>query len=442
MSLGVTVRLASAALVVCGFPAAAHGQVAQPQIPPVAAPPASRRDAASLAVSATVSTDGSHSGGSAPSEARTSDSQLDSDIRASFKTDSTPGGLFSWQLSAGTGARRQATRRELLILGHTVGGGVGFSLGKRARVQLSQSLGYVPSYYLVPGPSIETFENVGQLPDAAVDFSLAKRAAYTAGSNVSVTEQLSVRSSATVTYGLHRTDYVNSEDPSLEGWNAAARYSYNIVESLGVRVGYGRRSGQYSNSSMTNRSFLDDLDVGVDFNRPFSIPFARRTTLRFSTGSTITQAGRQPRRYVMTGVASLNQALGRTGNASLSFNRGVNLVPGFTEPVFSDSVTLAVGGRLTKRLSLNASTALAMGNVGASTDQTRYRNYTGSSRLNIGLTSRSSMFAEYLYSRHDIGSAIERIATLPREQARQTGRVGFTVRVPVIQQWVHPQERN
>lgn len=144
----------------------------------------------------------------------------------------------------------------------------------------------------------------------------------------------------------------------------------------------------------------------------------------------------------MTGVASLNQAFGRTGNASLSFNRGVNLVQGFMEPVFTDSLSLAVGGRLTDRLNLQVSSAMAFGNVGARTAQTKYRNFTGSSRLNFGLTSRSSMFAEYLYSRHDIGAAVERIATLPRAQARQSGRVGFSMRVPVIRQWVHSRERS
>lgn len=438
----MTVRLASGALFLCSLPAAAPAQVARPETAPVPTPSASRRDAATLTVSTTVSAGSSSVGRSSPSDAQTSDTRLNSDLQASFNYGSAPGGLFSWQLSAGTGARRQKAVDRFVVLGHTAGGGVGFSLGKRTSVQLSQSVGYVPSYYLAAGPSVEAFENVGQLPAAAVDFSLASRPAYVSGSGVSVTERLSARSSVSATYGLNRTDYVDPEDPSLKGWNAGARYQYQIVESLGVHVGYGRRSGEYSNNSVADRSFLDDVDIGVDFNRPFSIPFARRTTLRFSTGSTISQAGRQPRRYGMTGNASLNQAFGRSGTASLSFNRGVSLVQGFMEPVFADSLTLAAGGRLRNRLDLRISAALALGNVGANADQSKYRNYTGSGRLTFKLTSRSSLFATYLYSRHDIGAGVERIATLPGAQAQQSGRVGFSMRVPVIQQWVRPREGN
>lgn len=449
MSFRVALRFVLAALLLCGLaPAVA---VAQAGPESAAAPSASavptRRDAALLTLSTTVATNGSRVGGVASREPREGGADSNSDFQAAFKYDSTPGGKVSWKLGAGTAGRRRQSPGEFLWLGHNVGGDVGFSLGKKTSVRANQTFGYVPSYSLVPSaadtviPSAtDALDTLGQVPASAVDYSLAKRPAYVSSSSVSLARSLSSRSEVNLGYALQRTTFASDADPSLKSWNANARYKYRIAKFLGLRAGYGRRSGRYSSATDANAVNIDDLDLGVDFNQALSFSVTKRTTLAFRTGSSLTTVPNRPRRFVATANANLDRAIGRTGQVGVEYNRGVTLLQGFAAPVFSDSVGASGQGRLTRRLNLRVSAVCLLGNVGASGIQNRYRSYTGSSLLTYSFSQRIGFNAQYLYYKYGIGDAVREIGAVPPAQARHTGRVGLTVAVPVIRQWVIPRE--
>lgn len=435
------------ALLVCGLvPAVASAQTAAPAQgqQPVAAPrrPAARqRDAASLTMSTSVSADSDGNRASSAFNGGNGGVNLSSDLQTSFKYDSTPGSALSWRIGAGSAGRQQQNADGFMFLGSNLGAGLGFTLGRKTRVEASGSFGYVPSYSLVASPSdflndlnaAADLETLGQVPRAAVDYSLGRRPAYNSGASVSLSRQLGARGSLSMSYSLQRTEFSNAEDPSLRSWSAGARYRYKLWKNIGLRLGYGRRIARYRLATGPSDVAIDDMDAGLDYSRPLRL--SRNTTLSFSTGSTLTR-NTGPVRVNVTGSAHLDHSVGRTGRLSLSYDRGARLMQGFTQPVFSDSVRAGASVKLASRFSLSASAEGTNGKVGASSDQNHFRNYTGSTRLSVSVTKRSGLYAEYLYYRHDLGPMVDAVGTPPGAHGRQTGRVGFTLLVPVIREWV------
>lgn len=434
------------ALLVCGLvPAVASAQTAAPaqgqqQVAAPRRPAARQREAASLAISSSVSADSDGRGGSR-TPAGGNGANLSSDLRTSFKWDSTPGSALSWQVGAGSAVRNQPNSDGFMFMGANAGTGIGFALGRRTHVQASGSFGYVPTYSLVMTPNdflysvnvAANLETLGQVSREALDYSVVRNPAYSSGANVSLSRQLGSRSSLSVSYNLQRTDFSTAADPSMRSWSAGAHYGYKLGRYMGLRLGYGRRRAQYMRIGGPANAGINDIDAGVDYARPLAL--SRRTSISFSTGSSLT-SNDATRSIALTGSAHLDHSIGRTGHLTLAYDRGAHLMQGFTRPVFADSISAGASVRLAPRFSLQASVSGANGNVGASSAQNSYRNYTGSARFTTNVTRRAGVYAEYLYYRHHLGAMVDVVGTPSGAHGRQTGRVGFTLLVPVIREWV------
>ena len=135
----------------------------------------------------------------------------------------------------------------------------------------------------------------------------------------------------------------------------------------------------------------------------------------------------------MTANATLARPIGRNGRASLTYDRGAQMVIGLETPVFADSVTADVSRSFGQRVSASGNFRYYWGGVGAGAEGNHYKTMTGSGRVTVAITRRTQAYAEYAYTENDLGTDVSLPSGAPGKARRQSARAGLSLRVPVIQ---------
>lgn len=355
--------------------------------------------------------------------------------------------LFGWQLTGGTSVRFYPGLQQVVRVRDNLNASATVPVGRRLRIFGYGFLAYSPYYSLAsalsPGAVVDPVGVDGQpvsvaptSPTAldpsttADDYALVRRSAYTSSTAGGFTYRLGQYSSLIVQGGTQRTDFVESTAPSLHGWDARFRYMQQISEHTSVHVGYGRRVARFYSSSLNAPAQLEDLDIGIDHSRAWSL--TRNTTLRVAPGIAVTKNG-GTRRYNVTASASLEHLLRRTGSVGVRYDRQAGLIGGLVQPVFTDTFSARYSENLSRRLSLYAAAAYLLGQVGTtSTSANDYRSYDAQVRLSCALTTQMFLRADYLLYTHDFGADVQLLGSIAAVQRRQSVRLGLTLRFPLL----------
>ena len=135
----------------------------------------------------------------------------------------------------------------------------------------------------------------------------------------------------------------------------------------------------------------------------------------------------------MTGSAVLAHALGRTGHAALTYNRGVQLVQGFSAPVLSNSITANVMVQPFSHAQIFSAVRYFTGVVGTGEGDNAYRALIGQTGVNVRITRTTTMYTSYSYYEHKIGNDVELIARTTHAQSRHSLRVGISTQLWLMQ---------
>src|SRR5262249_28373564 len=147
------------------------------------------------------------------------------------------------QLSATTGARYYSSLHQLLSNGESLGAAMAFPVTRRTSVAITSGFAYSPNYALAQ------FTDLVPNTESVVttnDLALVRRPAYTSGITAALTQSFGTRASFMMNYGLHRSDFVNNEDPSLVAQSGYGMFRYRFSRNVGFHAGYGRRIGEYN----------------------------------------------------------------------------------------------------------------------------------------------------------------------------------------------------
>jgi hypothetical protein len=136
--------------------------------------------------------------------------------------------------------------------------------------------------------------------------------------------------------------------------------------------------------------------------------------------------------YRITGHARLNHDIGRTWQASANYARTAGFLDSLSAPVFSDSVTLAFGGMLNRRLNFRSAAAASFGEPAFGGNGSGFQTYTGSAGITAGLTRYLGLGATYSYFRYSFDQGGTLLGGLPRQSDRQTVRAHLSLWVPLI----------
>ena len=328
---------------------------------------------------------------------------------------------FTFNVGGGTEYRYYSTNQS--IEGQERYGTIGLEArGRATRFTVAQSIRYLPYQQLVGLPSVAGPE----APiDTSADHALDDVSNTSYGTTVALNRSIGRDGALVFDYGLGITR--STGETSQDVQRGGAMFTQRLGRNLELRLGYHARSRQPGVDSDVVPLISHDVDAGVAFTRGLSL--TRRTNLTFQTGSSIvsSDAGRQ---YVLTGSASLNHMIGRTWNATLTYDRGLDFPDALPQPVVADRVSIGLGGFWGRRFSVRARATGGIGNTGLESDGD-YRTFGTELRAGLILRRRWRWFAEHFYFQHEAdGAALA--AGLPAATYRRGIRTGLDVQLAFL----------
>lgn len=245
---------------------------------------------------------------------------------------------------------------------------------------------------------------------------------------VGITGNITKQSSISVSGFKRQTRFAEHPDDDLATTGYNATWNWHLTRDFGVHAGYGR---QWVDVRGPDRRDYDSafIDAGVDYNKALSI--ARRTTLRFNTATSIVKYPGVNGEFRVNGGVALSKFFRRTWHASVQANRATSFVPGFFEPLYSDSVGASLGGMFSTRLQFSSSITAARGES-AFSDTKGFSTYAASTTLSFALFKYASAYTSYVTYWYEVppnGITL----TVPGEMARQVVSVGFNFYLPIYE---------
>ena len=319
---------------------------------------------------------------------------------------------------------RRVARREYASLGTSLGLGAGFTAQASASYQPYSLMSMYPVLY-------EPRADDTVVANEDFPTSLEHYFSYSGGASFSRNITRRTTFSAGYIY-WSRTSSVQMEPYHKHG--ASSRITRAVGRGLNLYAGYGYSEARYGSA---DRRFTNhQIDVGVNYGRQLS--FSRRSTITFSTGTSAQgSAQNESLRYRATGAARLNQELGRTWNASLAYNRGLQFLETWPEPVFSDSASAGVSGLLTRRSQLQFAVRAMSGSVNSNRNADAV-SYSGTAGISFAVSRHVSTSLTYAYYRHHFPEGVVLAPGFPSHYEGQTVRASVNVWAPIFQRARRP----
>ena len=318
-------------------------------------------------------------------------------------------------------------RAEQIITAPLASGSAGFGtdLGRRTRINGMFTSTYYPRFQLSVLPP--TTDIPVDEPQPTLDYGISNQDIVSYSGTIFASYRISPRSSVSVNYSLGHFRYLGQEY-ALNTQAVGAGYSRNLTRYATMQLGYSEMGGDYATVLTPNQPTARrrTIDAGINYSRPLSL--SRRTAVGFATGSTALDNGTNTF-YTVTGNAHLRHQLSRTWNLGVAYTRGVGLVGGFSEPIFSDATSASTSGAV-GRVFLRGTAGYTNGRVGLQTSDSNFKSVQSSATVTVPVTRRRlSVFGTYFYYRH----LFDRSASLPLglvpKVSRQGVRAGLTLKI-------------
>jgi hypothetical protein len=246
--------------------------------------------------------------------------------------------------------------------------------------------------------------------------------------SASLITRITEKSSLALSAFRHETQFAQQpdEDVAVNGYRAT--WQWQLQRGLGVHAAYGQ---EHIDLQAPDRLDYDSalIDAGLDFNRAFSI--ARRTTLGFSTTTSIMKREGAENEFRVNGGVSLAKFFRRTWHATLQANRATSFLAGFYEPLNTNTVSASLGGMFSRRLNFVAFGSAARGESSFS-HTSGYETLNGTARLSVALGKHVSAYVSYFAYSYEVPANAFTLS-VPAQMARQVIAAGLSFYVPVYQ---------
>jgi len=300
-------------------------------------------------------------------------------------------------------------------------------IGRRGEVSLFQAARYRPYYQMrTLGALSPADPSAPVLPDRSE--ALTSGNWKEAEGSIRLSRRLGRRNSLTSDYS-YRVSALSGRESPFSWQMANVRFTGGLTRFVGLRVGYGYGIARDGTQASDPRTTTHNIDLGLDYRR--SLSRSRRTTLTVATGGTVVEYLGHPE-YRFTIDSGLTRQFGRTWDARVSYQRGVQFVEGFTGPFYAHNVGANLGGRVSRRTSLTLSTGYSTGHLGLDVSGSRYTTYLASARYGLAVSDAWTLNAQYFFYRYTFGELAEIPVRLPRELNRNGLRVGLTGRLRLL----------
>jgi len=243
----------------------------------------------------------------------------------------------------------------------------------------------------------------------------------TAGLTARLTERTKLTASA-----YRRQTMFTESDADFTNNGYQARWTWEVRRDLGVYAGYGHEHAVQS--GVGGQEFDNEtIDIGIDYRRTFSL--SRRTTFGFSTSTSVLKTGTSAREVRVNGGVILTKYFRRTWRAAAHATRATSYVPGFYEPLYSDTVGVSLGGMFSTRLEWVISADAGRGEA-AFSNTSGFNTVTASSKLTFALSRYVGLYGQYSAYGYEIPENSNALG-LDDRLARQAISVGLTAYIPL-----------
>jgi hypothetical protein len=323
-----------------------------------------------------------------------------------------PGRAASLTISGHSAARYFPDVGSTLVASHGVGVTGSWRPGRRTTIDASHRVSYSPLSLFGAFDSLATPGS--EAP--TIDEGLFTRMTLRHGGTIRASRVLDRRASVAIGYEYTAGD---ARDGAAVGSQFAfAQVRRNLSPGASLRLGYGAGTARLGSS--TSGALHHHLDVGLDYARP--MPFSRRTTVALRTGSVVLTGDTTDLRLDVS--ASARHPVGRDWRVQLTYDRPMEFVEGFAEPLLSDALTAGVDGRLWRRAVVGAAVSMTEGSVGAGFRGRRFRSHGVLTRLRFPLRRHWMLTAEYIDFQYQFSEGIALPGRVPRELRRRALRGG------------------
>jgi hypothetical protein len=334
----------------------------------------------------------------------------------------------NWSFGANghTGARYYP-EFDGLMQQHSVAGGFAGQVGK-GQLSFIQSVGYSPFYNLSTLPMVFNAQPT-DAPSTA-DQTLVQRPTLSLMSSGAFSQKFG-RTELSVTGSSQRTEYTEEQETGLRADALYGRLQYHLNRDVALVGGYGLQRGQYAIDPHTTQTFdVRNMEFGIDYNHPISL--SRKTTVGFATGAAAVGNTDGTNGYRMVGDARISREFGRTWLATGSYRRGVGLIPGFGQPIFSDGAAVSVAGDVTPRVTLSFNGGYAAGELVATRVSNRNTTLSTSMRMQYALTRMLALSGDLSYGHYSFDSVVGLPMGIEQQFDRRSARIGLSLWLPLF----------
>lgn len=251
----------------------------------------------------------------------------------------------------------------------------------------------------------------------------------------SFTSQYTKSSFLTASLSQRQTKFADRAADTFDVLSAHGQWKRRLSRDFALRLGYGRERIRQGN--LPDSEFVHEVvDVGIDFLKQLSV--ARKTTLDITTQTSMVKRPITGRRYRLNGTATLSRYFRRTWHASLGASRATEFLPGFAEPLLSESAAASVSGLLRSRLEWMSSISAGRGQFGFDGDR-RLLTSHATTRLNWAMTRHFGIYGQYGFYYYELPQGTAAVKLLP-QLSRQSFTFGVTAWVPIINKVRMPRD--
>ena len=200
-------------------------------------------------------------------------------------------GRASFDFTGGTSYRYYPSIKEFNGFSYFASLGFSAKLGNRTTLNATESGSYMPFFTFSPFSGV-TPVDPGTVAPIDPQQPLVNQAATMLSSTAALEHRLTPRNTLSADYSFAYADYQNRDKP-FRNWAVGGQYRYRLSPRATLKLGYHFRRGTLGfYNTLDEPVDSHDLDVGVDYSRPLSR--SRKTTVGFSTGSTIYRSVNTP----------------------------------------------------------------------------------------------------------------------------------------------------
>lgn len=301
------------------------------------------------------------------------------------------------------------------------------------RFGLDGSLTHFYTPYFQFYPQFPSWTPAGLLMPPSSPYVATVIESHTYNATGGFTSYYSKQSSLSASFERRETRFSSRPDADLSMYGMRGVWSRQLNRDFRLKLGYGRE--RIHQAALSDAEFIYEfIDAGVDFERPLSR--SRRTTLGLTTQTSIIRRPGESRRYRLDGRLMLNSWLSRTWSASINATRATEFMPGFIEPLFSDTVGGSLMGLLSRRVELIATVMAGKGVFGTDAlafDDPRFAMANSTVQLNVAMTRHLGLFGQHAFYYFEIPARSSPVAPLD-QLSRHTIVFGITAWIPVFNQ--------